>query len=139
MGYACIACGAAWDPGHICQGMLDDIADKAVLARIRGEKTFNYDKNDYAVPDRLMFDLTSNPTMEERRQLAREKPVIAAEPNDDGTFHGVFIPKQPVKDEATQLVAIVCHDHHPTLFHALLCANTLGSQLIAQGMGEVRE
>lgn len=87
----------------------------------------------------MMFDLTTNPTPEERRQLAREKPVIAAETNEDGTFHGVFIPKQPVKDDATQVVAVTCKHHHPTLFHALLCANTLGNDLIAKGYGEVRE
>lgn len=87
----------------------------------------------------MMFDLTTNPTTEERRQLAREKPVIAAEPNEDGTFHGVFIPKQPVNDDQTQLLAIACPHHHQTIFHALLCANTLGNELIAEGYGEVHE
>jgi hypothetical protein len=84
-----------------------------------------------------VFDLTTNLTMEERRRLAREKPVIAAEPTADGGFQGIFIPKQPVKDNSMQLHGVACPHNHPTLFHALLCANHLAADLIALGYGEV--
>ncbi len=85
-----------------------------------------------------MFDLTANPSMKERRQLARERPVIAAEPDLlNGCFHGIFIPKQPVQDNATQLVAITCKHTHLLLEDALLCANMLGNELIVRGYGEI--
>lgn len=84
-----------------------------------------------------MFDLNANPSVEERRQLARERPVIAAESNPDGSFHGLFIPKQPVAEDATQLVGITCKHSHTTVLHALLCANAMGSELIVQGYGEI--
>jgi hypothetical protein len=50
MGYVCVECGNPWDPAHMCQGMLTTIADDARLAQIRGEKSFGYNKSNFAVP-----------------------------------------------------------------------------------------
>lgn len=50
MGYVCTACGVAWDPAHICQGMLDEVHREAHLAQIRGEKQFVFDRGRFAAP-----------------------------------------------------------------------------------------
>jgi hypothetical protein len=84
-----------------------------------------------------MFDLTANPSLDERRRMARERPLIAADASQGG-FNGVFIPKQPVAPDARDLIAIVCRHRHVRLVQALKCANDLGQQLIDAGLAEVK-